>query len=159
MKRMRVKVEPGRMEKLLARSGWGAAFEQDELGSVAERFWLETAPAGEALFEQGDKDAYMGIVVDGAVDIFRLDGNGEERLITTLGGGAVFGEMSVLDGLSRSASARVRSDLTMVVLTAEDFGQLAVEHPRLGLTLVRAVSRLVSLRLRQMDTMLESYFG
>ncbi|WP_147819743.1 Crp/Fnr family transcriptional regulator [Salidesulfovibrio onnuriiensis] len=159
MKRMRVKVEPGRMEKLLARSGWGAAFEEDDLRSVAERFWLETAPEGEALFEQGDRDAYMGIIVDGAVDISRRDGGGADRLITTLGDGAVFGEMSVLDGQSRSASARVRKDLTMVVLTAEDFGRLVVERPRLGLTLVRAVSRLVSLRLRQMDNLLEEYFG
>lgn len=157
MKRMRVKVEPERMAALLQKSGWSAAFSDDELVCVAERFWLETAPAGELLFEQGDKEVYMGLIVDGEVDILKNTGVGDPRLLATLDQGKVFGEMSLLDGLSRSASARVRSDLTMVVLTAADYGRLVVEQPALGLTLTRAVARLISLRLRQMDSLMVDY--
>lgn len=157
MDRMRIKVEPERMAKLLEDSGWEVAVGVGDLAVLSQKFWLETAPDGEMLFRENDRDAFMGIVIDGEVEILRADSAGEDQLIATLGPGVVFGEMSLLDGEPRSASARAKGDFSMLVLTEEDFEQLVVGHPRLGLSVVRSAARHVSLRLRQMDAALVDF--
>tara|TARA_R110001599_G_scaffold66694_5_gene188635 strand:+ start:4786 stop:6663 length:1878 start_codon:yes stop_codon:yes gene_type:complete len=89
----------------------------------------EAAP-GEVLFEEGDEADAAYLILDGEVDIYRKAGN-QEVLLATLKRGDIVGEMSLIDNQPRMASARIKSDTKMTVISRED---LAARLGRLGET-------------------------
>jgi CRP/FNR family cyclic AMP-dependent transcriptional regulator len=78
----------------------------------------EAAP-GEVLFEEGDEADVAYLILDGEVDIYRKAGN-QEVLLATLRRGDIVGEMSLIDNQPRMASARIKSDTKMTVISRED---------------------------------------
>ena len=58
----------------------------------------------DVIFEEGSTGRELFVVLDGMVEIAKLDG-GSKTVIVTLGKGEFFGEMAVIDGSSRSATA------------------------------------------------------
>jgi len=101
--------------------------------------------AGEVVFEEQEASRSMFVVMSGAVDIVARDTG--ERL-TTVGEGETFGEMALLEGLPRSASAVAKADCELLMMRAQDFGQLVDRDPTLGLRVMRNLARLLSQRLR-----------
>jgi CRP-like cAMP-binding protein len=73
---------------------------------------------------------------------------GDEQVLIVLGPDDVFGEMAVLDGGKRSATARIAEDAVLYGLTRGDFEALANENPRLGLKLALNIVRIFSGRMR-----------
>jgi len=94
---------------------------------------------GDILFRKGDPGDALYIVAKGSVDI--LDG-GEgpdgSRILATLGAGKAFGEMALLSGGVRTATARARGDTELLAVEKQDFDDLvAADHQ-----LAEAVARL-----------------
>ena len=77
--------------------------------------------------------------------------------IASLAKGAVFGEMSLIDGSPRSASIIANEDAILLVLTKDKFFYLMDHAPRLGLKLVLKIAKSLSLRLRQTSGVLIDY--
>ncbi len=77
--------------------------------------------AGEVLFEQGTMGDSIFIVSEGEVELFRELPSGSEELVKVAEEGDYFGEMGPLFALPRSASARARSDATVVSYTVQSF--------------------------------------
>jgi len=157
--RERLPVTPEEAAGLCAGCAWGDGFTPEEWRTIGWRMHLEQVPAGEEIFRQGDLEAYLAILTQGLVEIARTSLLGRERMLATLFPGSVFGEMSLVDGQPRSATARAVEDSTLLVLPAEGFRRLVDEQPLLGRKLLAHVARLISLRLRQMDGILVEYLG
>jgi CRP-like cAMP-binding protein len=100
--------------------------------------FLENMP-GESLF----------LVKQGTVQISRMIAEGEEKTLVILGPEDVFGEMAVLDGAPRSATARVAEDAQLLGIKKADFEVLCENHPKLGLKLMRNIIRVFSQRIRE----------
>ena len=109
------------------------------------RFLVKFEP-GQTIFEQGLKGAEMFVIQDGQVEILRRDGPTERRL-TLLEAGDFFGEMSVLEDLPRSATARAVTASKLLPIDASTFDQMLREHPEIAVRMMRKLSR----RLRQHD--------
>src|SRR5215475_565211 len=90
----------------------GAVAVNDALERFAREF-----PAGTVLFEEGQPGHVMYIVVDGEIEIRRRV-SGVERVLAVLGDGEFFGEMAILSGRPRSATAVVRSAARLLVIKA-----------------------------------------
>jgi CRP/FNR family cyclic AMP-dependent transcriptional regulator len=99
---------------------------------------VELTP-GERLFAKGDHGAAMYLVVAGAVRIH--DG---EHTFTTLGEREVFGEMALLDGEVRSASATAVEETLLLRLEQEPFLLLLEEQ----VGLARGILKVLTQRLR-----------
>lgn len=84
--------------------------------------------AGEVLFEQGTMGDSIYIVGEGEIDLVRELPSGGEELVKVAGAGDYFGEMGPLFALPRSASARARTDATVISYTVQAFRE------RLGAT-------------------------
>ena len=69
--------------------------------------------------------------------------------IALLGRGQSIGEMSLIDGRSRSATVRVKTNLTLVVLKREHFQTLLVEHPGTTNNILMGIAQLLSGSLRK----------
>ncbi len=90
-------------------------------GVVTQRTYRDT----DTLFHEGERAREMFVVLAGKVSIYKKLPNGREECLATLGPGALLGELSVIDGLPRSASARASGgNATLLVLGREDFDHL-----------------------------------
>ena len=94
-----------------------------------------TLEAGQVIFERGDHSDFMYGIVDGKVEIRVGD-----RLLETIGDGAVFGEMSLIDHEPRSATAVAKTECRVVQVDAAGFYKLIAENPAFALDVMRTMS-------------------
>lgn len=79
---------------------------------------------GEVIFHLGDPGDALFVIISGDVKISLPSETGEEAILATLGSGAVFGELALLDGAPRSASATALTATETVVLPRDRFRDL-----------------------------------
>lgn len=116
------------------------------------------APAGAEVLHEGARESYMFIVAQGRLDIMKRAGDhNENRKIATVRAGKTIGEMSLLDGLPHSATARVVEPSILLLMTKSHFEQVSREHPEVALKMIRKMATLMSLRLRQTSGVLIDY--
>ncbi len=95
--------------------------------------------AGHVIFEEADDGDALYIIESGRVNI--VTGKDENAVILgVLEERECFGEMSILDGESRSASANVAKDSKVLVINREDFHGILLARPRIAITLFRTLS-------------------
>ena len=95
----------------------------------------------EVIFEEGSSGRELFVVLDGMVDIAKIDGGGK-RVIVTLGKGEFFGEMAVIDGSSRSATAIAAAPKTRVMrINHARFVYLVSQQPAFALMVMDALSK------------------
>jgi CRP-like cAMP-binding protein len=105
--------------------------------------------AGKILFRAGASDddgCYR--IEDGLLKVTIVSGHGAERILAFLGEGAIVGELSIIDGLPRSATVAAVSDAKVSFLSRADFEAFAEQHPEVYKSLVR----LLAQRLRETDS-------
>lgn len=79
---------------------------------------------GEVIFHVGDPGDALFVIVSGEVKISLPSETGDEAILATLGAGDVFGELALLDGAPRSASATALSATDAVVLPRDRFREV-----------------------------------
>jgi CRP/FNR family cyclic AMP-dependent transcriptional regulator len=98
------------------------------------------------LFEDDPGDA-LYVVANGQVKVVLIGEDGREVILSVMGPGEFFGEMSLLDDEPRSAHVIAMEDSSLAVLRREDFEGLLTSSPQIALALLRELSR----RLRRAD--------
>ena len=96
---------------------------------------------GDVIFEEGSTGRELYVVLDGEVEIAKVDG-ATKTVIVTLGKGEFFGEMAVIDGSSRSATAIAASAKTRVMrINHARFVYLVSQQPAFALMIMDALSK------------------
>ena len=103
--------------------------------------------SGEILFRAGASDDGCYRVEDGLLKVTIVSGAGAERILAFLGQGAIVGELSIIDGLPRSATVVAVRDAKVSLLSRADFEAFAEKHPEVYKSLVG----LLAQRLRETD--------
>ncbi|MER5649222.1 Crp/Fnr family transcriptional regulator [Streptosporangium sp. NPDC002524] len=103
-----------------------------------------TYPADHALVHQGDAGNLVFVVIHGLVKVTARTENGRESLLAVRVRGDVIGDMAVLDGSTRSATALTCGATVTELIKGEVFLEFLRRHPSAALTL----STLISDRLR-----------
>ncbi len=111
---------------------------------------LREYKAPRRVFHAGDKGDAMYLIDRGTVRISVTDADGHEVTLTELGEGDFFGEMALIDGHERSASATITDTARLAVLTREDFVAFVTSDNQVMLTMLGAMAR----RLRRTDNLL-----
>ena len=121
---------PGRpLVASLARIPFFAGLDSDALERVAAGTRTRRFRRGEVIFHAGDPGDALFVIVTGEVKISVPSESGEEAILTTLHEGDVFGELALLDGAPRSASAAALVATETVVLPRERFRELVATEP------------------------------
>jgi CRP/FNR family transcriptional regulator, cyclic AMP receptor protein len=95
----------------------------------------------DVIFEEGSTGRDLYVVLDGKVDIVKVNG-AERTLIVKLGKGEFFGEMAVIDGSSRSATAVAATEGTRVMrINHARFVYLVSQQPAFALMIMDALSK------------------
>ena len=96
---------------------------------------------GHVIFEEGSTGRELYVVLDGEVEIAKVNGP-DRTVIVTLGKGEFFGEMAVIDGSSRSASAIAAAPHTRVMrINHARFVYLVSQQPAFALMIMDALSK------------------
>jgi CRP-like cAMP-binding protein len=102
---------------------------------------------GEPLFTKGEPAQGVWLLLLGQVSIITHVGGQPVRL-ATLNAGHFVGEMGLIDGKPRSASALADTQVKAVLLDNDAIRTLAKQHPEAVLKITRNIARELSLRLR-----------
>ena len=122
-----------------------AAKEIEYLSTV---FTLSRISAGKTVFIENMPGEALYLIEQGTVQISQMLAEVKEQDMLVLGAGDIFGEMSVIDGGDRSATARTIKNTILYSLSRKDFNFLVSEQPRLGLQLTLNIVRTFSTRIR-----------
>jgi CRP/FNR family transcriptional regulator, cyclic AMP receptor protein len=104
---------------------------------------LLPAAAGKVIFAQGDPGDVMYVVVEGQVQIM-ISG----KLVYTVRGGEILGEMALIDAAPRTATAIAKTQCVLIPIDEKRFGDLVARRPEFALH----VMRILAHRLRRMDS-------
>jgi CRP/FNR family cyclic AMP-dependent transcriptional regulator len=120
----------------------------DDLPSAAllrlgERAVERSYRRGQMIFGQGDPGEALFVVSDGLVKVFVTSEDGDEMVLVTLRPPETFGELALIDGGARSASAETLEATTVLVLTRSTVLEVMTEHPVLAESLLRALGAVV----------------
>jgi CRP/FNR family transcriptional regulator len=118
-----------------------ADLEEDELERFSRVAVPRSFPAGTRVFHEGDRSDACYIVREGSFRVTREHSDGRAITLATLGPGEVFGELAMLDGDLRSASAESLTDGELLALPAVDVKALLARHPEISVKLVAALVR------------------
>jgi CRP/FNR family cyclic AMP-dependent transcriptional regulator len=105
----------------LARVPLFASLKPDHLADLAARLKTRNYRRGEVIFHQDDPGADLHIVKSGQVKIAASSLEGEEIIMALLTSGDSFGEIALLDGEPRSASAVAMEATQTLALSRTDF--------------------------------------
>ena len=127
-----------------------ASLSDEDAAGLRSLLELEVRPAGSVLFRKGEAGDAMYLIEGGRVRIHIRDEDGDEVTLAELARGDFFGEMAILDGKPRSASATVVEEARLAVLSREHFHAYVRRNPDLALEMLSAITE----RLRHTDEML-----
>ena len=108
---------------------------------------FQTFPSGETIFRQGDPRTFMFVVNEGAVEI-RLG----DKTVEVVEPGGIFGEMAMIDGEPRTATAIARTDCKLIPIDQKRFQFLVQQTPYFAIEVMRVLAE----RLRRTDKLVEA---
>ncbi len=118
-----------------------ADLEEGELERFSQVAVPRSFPAATRVFHEGDSSDACYIVSEGSFRVTREHSDGRAITLATLGPGEIFGELAMLDGDRRSASAESITDGTLLALPANDVRSLLARNPEIALKLVAGLVR------------------
>lgn len=135
---------------LLAEVPFFALLDEDERTFLANQLEEVSFPAEETIFNYGDPGGAMYVLRSGTVELFIKDITGKKIIVARPGVGDFFGELSLLDGGSRTTSAIATTAVEALLVDRQDLELLLQQHPSAIFDLLGAMGR----RLRRTATML-----
>ncbi|NOX30195.1 MAG: Crp/Fnr family transcriptional regulator [Actinobacteria bacterium] len=109
--------------------------------AIASRGTEVTFAAGDVLLRHGDLGRHCYAIREGLVLVTATSSQGSTVVLGRRGPGSVLGELAALEGAPRSATVRATTDVTAIVLQANDLEDLLREEPELAIAEVRRLSR------------------
>jgi CRP-like cAMP-binding protein len=106
--------------------------ELDEIDRLADEVHI---PAGRTVLKQGDLGQEFALILEGEADVVK-----DDVTVATVGPGDYFGEVALLDSVTRTASVVARTDLVLEVLDRRGFHTLLDDLPQLSRSLLTGLA-------------------
>ena len=120
---------------------------------------LVSYPKDAVLFKEGDPGEALYIVVDGSVRIGKVIPGAKEEAMAFMERGACVGEMALIDGFPRSATAIAHQECRVLFVEKQAFLNLLHEDPVIARKILWALCRTLSLRLRETTDRIVALFA
>ena len=140
--------------KLLSQGALFSLLSEEDLDSLTHFTKHKRIPAREVLFHKSEPGNQMCLIVKGRVKLSTVSPEGKEMMFGILEDGDFFGEMSLLDGNERSATATAVTPTELLTIERRDFVPFLERHPRVAIKLLATLAA----RLRRTDETFEDTF-
>ena len=124
-----------------------SGFSPDQLRALVTMIMRRAAPRGTAVLREGGPADCLYVVVSGRLKVLMGEADGKETILSIIGPGEFFGEMSLIDDNPRSATVIAIEACELLALTRRDFRRCLVENSNLAMAVMRVLVR----RLREAD--------
>jgi CRP/FNR family cyclic AMP-dependent transcriptional regulator len=118
--------------------------EPDAFDQLCRYAKLSHLKRGATIFSKGDPGNSLFAIISGAVKISSSSAEGRSAILNLIGPGEVFGEVALLDGLSRTTDAIANSDCEIFVIDRREFIPFVRSQPALAMKFIE----LLCARLR-----------
>jgi CRP/FNR family cyclic AMP-dependent transcriptional regulator len=125
---------------LLARLEVFSELEERELREVAQVAVPRSYERGEVIFREGDAGDTCYVVKTGSVSVMREHQDGRVIALAELRPGAMFGELAMFGGETRSATVETLEPTQVVALLSGDFQRLLRAHPSIAVKMLGALA-------------------
>jgi CRP/FNR family transcriptional regulator, cyclic AMP receptor protein len=98
---------------------------------------------GEHLFPEGDPGDRLYVVLDGKIKLTRAAADGRENLLSVIGPGEMFGELSLFDPRPRTSTASAVTDATVAALAHDALRPWLLERPDVSMHMLQALAKRV----------------
>lgn len=133
---------------MLEESQWAEELPWKDIECLVRYLDVSCIEKGATVLKEGDREAYMGIIARGSVQVIKQDAQLQEKVLSLIGKGKTFGEMILFDDEPRSATIVAADHTVLLILTRENLDRLTKELPSLAAKLLMKLGRLLSQRLR-----------
>jgi CRP/FNR family cyclic AMP-dependent transcriptional regulator len=130
-----------------------ALLDQRERKSLAKLLNTRHFDKGDTIFSYGDAGDALYLVHTGRVEVFVENTEGEKILLAQNEAGDLFGEISLLDGGARTATAVCVEDTEVLTLDRDHLLKFITQHPHAALDLLAVMGK----RLRNTDELLRTH--
>lgn len=127
----------------LRRTSLFSAAGDDALRPLAGHAFRRRLAAGQILFTEGEPSEHLFVVRSGRIRIVVSSPHGDELTLSVLGPGDTFGELSVIDGGARSATAEALDAVELLAVGAAEARQLLEREPALLLAVAAELAASV----------------
>lgn len=145
-------ITPAELAAILPLNSVFASDSLEQLADLLSVGTVQTTRANDEILSQGDEGTSLVVVLDGVVRISMVTPNGREIILDYAESGAVLGEIAVLDGAPRTASAIAMWAGRVLRISRNNFEKYIERHPKVAMRLLREMAR----RLRETDVTIES---
>ena len=109
--------------------------------ALVKRLRRRVVPKSSPILRAGAAGEEVIIVLEGRVKLMAAGAGGREVVLAIRGAGELIGEMAVLGGIRRTATAVAVDDVEVGSLSGDEFRTFLTEHPDVGLVLIRMLVR------------------
>ncbi len=136
-----------------------AGLEPEALDHLAEVSSLRKVSKGETVIHEGEEGDCLFVIVEGRVRTQKRTPAGDSWTVRFHDKGSVFGELSLLDRVLRSATVVAEADSTFVVIDRDRFHAFGDRHPDAGLLVTRRLAERLAARLRRANDDMVTLFS
>ena len=129
--------------QMICDSVLGETLTQEECEQLSEIIKHKSIPAGEILFDAGDRDHCLYLLVEGKLQLTKNMGMGKEMHIATLKPGSMLGEMAFIDGKPHSIKTTALKDSELLLLEKNEFKAFVEQQPILTYHILCSIIRYV----------------
>jgi len=125
---------------------------ENEIEELASSCEIQSFDTGEMLIREGDSDSSLFVISSGVVSIVKKDSKGQHIELSRLGNSECFGEMSLLTGEPRSATAKAITYVEAIKVPKEALGMLFNMKPELS----KELADIMATRRAQTEGLIDS---
>jgi len=128
-------------DDVLRRAPLFAALDDEGAAALQAGVTIVEISRAERLFEEGASGNQLYVILDGKIKLTRAAADGRENLLSVLGPGEMFGELSLFDPRPRTASAVAVTDSRLGALAHDDLRSWLTGRPDVALHLLQALAQ------------------
>lgn len=140
------------MTNILRKIPLFAGLKDEELEAINNVTFVKKVPKDQVILLEDEEGDTLFIILEGKVKVSSYSESGKEVIFSLLGGGDFFGDMSLLDGKTRSASVVAVEDTKIQLIRRSDFYNIISEYPGIAMKLLGELAS----RIRKADDRIES---
>jgi CRP-like cAMP-binding protein len=131
----------------------------EEVETILPYFEIKEYPENTVIFREGDSGDFIGFVISGKLEVKKqTEFKGNQIILAILGKGATVGELSMFDKHSRSATVETIEPTKLLILRQDAIEDIMNNHPPIAIKLLKALVRILSIRLRKLSERLTTIF-
>jgi CRP/FNR family transcriptional regulator len=113
----------------------------DDVKAIRPHVHVVMLRRGDLLYDEGDVDDQLYVVIDGKVKLTRTSSDGREVLVRVQGPGDMFGELAMFDPTYRTSNASAVTDARLAAIDHDDLRAVLLDRPTIALLLLRELAQ------------------